>query len=145
MLIATSVRAYARAANPESLRVRSLGLLLLAPALLFGGVIFELLDGPSSEWLLKVAGKNPTLCLIAIPCLSIAPLIGLLLGQRHGAPASPTLAGALTGLLAGSLGAAVYILRCTDDSPLFVAIWYMTAILIVTGAGGVIGRKLLCW
>ncbi len=37
-------------------------------------------------------------------------------------------AGAVAGLAAGGLGAALYALHCTDDSPLFVLVWYSIGI-----------------
>ncbi|NJO35029.1 MAG: DUF1109 family protein, partial [Rhodospirillales bacterium] len=61
------------------------------------------------------------------------------------APASSMRAGAMAGLMCGALGALVYMLRCTDDAPLFVALWYAAAIAIVTLVGLLIGRTVLRW
>ena len=38
-----------------------------------------------------------------------------------------------------------HTLRCPDDSPLFVAVWYLLAIAIVALTGRVIGARLLRW
>jgi hypothetical protein len=65
--------------------------------------------------------------------------------MRHGAPTRPALAGAVAGLLAGGLGAALYAAHCTDDSPLFVATWYTIAIAGVTIVGSLLGRYFLRW
>jgi hypothetical protein len=43
------------------------------------------------------------------------------------------------------LGAAAYSLGCLSDAGLFVAIWYPAAILIMTGLGAAIGRRVLAW
>jgi hypothetical protein len=145
LLIMCSAMTYVRAARPEALRWGSARILLFPPLLILGGVVVELLQSPSSLWMMSLGGKNPTLCMIAIPSLSVLPLAGLILAMRHGAPASPAQAGLLAGLLAGSLGAAVYILRCTDDSPLFVAVWYVAAILAMAAAGRLMGAKALRW
>jgi hypothetical protein len=64
---------------------------------------------------------------------------------RQGAPSDPGLAGALAGLVASGIGASFYAANCTDDSPLFVLAWYPIAASIVTGAGFLIGRRLLRW
>jgi hypothetical protein len=55
------------------------------------------------------------------------------------------LAGAVGGLLAGGLGAMLYASHCTDDSPLFVALWYVVAIALVAVVGALAGRLVLRW
>jgi hypothetical protein len=55
------------------------------------------------------------------------------------------MAGALAGLLAGSVGASLYAIHCTDDSPLFVALWYPPPIALAALAGAVTGYRLLRW
>ncbi|OYZ89891.1 MAG: hypothetical protein B7Y01_03290, partial [Xanthobacter sp. 17-67-6] len=35
--------------------------------------------------------------------------------------------------------------HCPDDSPLFVAVWYCSAIAIVVGAGYLMGARVLRW
>jgi hypothetical protein len=77
--------------------------------------------------------------------LSLAPAICMLLALRHGAPSRPGIAGALAGLSAGALGAALYALTCRDDSPLFVLAWYSIAIAIVTIGSAIAGSRLLRW
>jgi hypothetical protein len=84
-------------------------------------------------------------CLASIPLLSMAPLAAMLVALRAGAPRSAGLAGAVTGLIAGGIGATLYATNCTDDSPLFVALWYPIAIALVALAGAVIGGRLLRW
>jgi hypothetical protein len=49
------------------------------------------------------------------------------------------------GLAAGGLAAAIYALFCDQDSPLFVATWYVLGVLIVTAIGAAIGSRLLRW
>jgi hypothetical protein len=80
-----------------------------------------------------------------VPALSIAPLLALLYSIRQGAPESPGLAGAVAGLSAGGIAAAIYAWHCPDDSPLFVATWYTIAIVMVTVIGFLLGRRLLRW
>ena len=64
---------------------------------------------------------------------------------RRGAPTSPAMMGAVGGLLAGGLGATVFAMHCTNDSPLFVAIWYALAIGLTSMFGLVVGRYALRW
>jgi len=49
------------------------------------------------------------------------------------------------GLLAGALGATVFAMHCTNDSPLFVAIWYALAIGLMAMFGLVVGKHALRW
>lgn len=65
--------------------------------------------------------------------------------RRRGAPARPTLAGFLAGLAAAGIGASVYAVHCTDDSPLFVALWYTLGIAMVAAVGAALGRIVLRW
>jgi hypothetical protein len=119
--------------------------LSIAPALLAGAVVIELLVLPQSQWMPQLVGRNARLCLTLIPLLSIGPLACLLAALRAGAPSSPGLAGAVAGLGASGIAATFYAANCTDDSALFVMTWYPIATLIVTTAGYLVGRKLLRW
>ena len=142
---ATSALAYRRSANPEAGSAHVTRTLLAIPLLLAAGVASELASTPSATWLTNLMGARPDLCVLSVSLLSVAPLIGLLLALRHAAPASAMQAGALAGLLAGSLGAGLYILRCTDDSPLFLSVWYGAAVALVAVVGALAGARLLRW
>ncbi|MCL2429688.1 MAG: NrsF family protein, partial [Alphaproteobacteria bacterium] len=61
------------------------------------------------------------------------------------APRSPGLAGAAAGLAASGAAVVLYASHCPDDSPLFVAVWYSSAIAIVAAAGFLAGARLLRW
>jgi hypothetical protein len=98
-----------------------------------------------SAWGTHLVGTKWLVCLTAIPMLSLAPLVAVLLILRSAAPASPALAGAAAGLLASAAGAALYAFGCFDDSPLFVATWYTLAALLVTVVGALAGHRLLRW
>src|SRR5262249_41943051 len=102
--------------------------LAAAPALIIMAVIIELFLVPQDAWSAKLVGTNSMICLTYIPVIGLGPLAIFLLALRHSAPAKPTLAGAVAGLLAGGLAASFYAAQCTDDSPLFVATWYTVAI-----------------
>ncbi len=121
------------------------GLLIAAPLLLGAGVVVELIAVPPAGWAASLTGQHAAFCLAFIPALALPPLAGLLWALRFGAPESPGGAGAAAGLAAGALAAALYAWHCPDDSPLFVATWYVIAIGLVTTAGWAIGRRLLRW
>jgi hypothetical protein len=127
-----------------SLAQRGLAL-AIAPALLACAAVAELLVLPESQWMPSLVGHNARFCLTLIPLLSLGPLACFLAALREGAPSSPGLAGAVAGLAASGIAATFYAANCTDDSALFVITWYPIAILMVTTAGYLGGRKLLSW
>ena len=125
---------------------RGRALALLVPALLLAvAVALEFAVVPPGSREQAMIGRSSDFCLFFIPVLSLAPLAGLLLALRESAPERPMLAGAVAGLAAGAIGAALYAWHCGDDSPFFVAVWYVTAIAMVTAAGALLGRRLLRW
>lgn len=119
--------------------------LLLAPGLLLIGIAGELLALPTENWMTALVGRNARICLTYIPLMGLAPLGLILLALRSGAPTRPALTGAVVGLIAGGISAAFYASHCPDDSPLFVATWYVLAIAMLTALGALLGRRLLRW
>jgi len=116
------------------------------PMLLLGLAIgVELASSSAGTWSARAMGSNSRLCLASITLLSVAPLVALLVALRAGAPRSPAMAGAAAGLLAGGLGAVLYAIHCPDDSPLFVALWYVPAVALVVLAGAAAGSRVLRW
>jgi hypothetical protein len=133
-----------RLARPAADVKSATGWLLLVPALLAAAALIEfVLVG--SQWRVKLIGSNSLVCLTAIPLLALPMLAALLYALRRGAAIRPGLTGAVAGLVAAGLAAALYALQCTDDSPLFVAVWYPLAIVIVSLLGAGAAQRLLRW
>ena len=150
--VAVAVLAYAlalwactRLISPQVGVRDTLAGLVAAPVLLAAAVGYELLTVSPADWYARAVGSNSRVCLVAIPLLSLAPLAGALAALRVGAPQSPGAAGAVTGLMAGTLAATLYAVHCPDDSPLFVALWYSLAVAIVALLGAIAGRRVLQW
>ena len=144
-LAATAIAAALRLAQPGVDPRPWLYTLAFAPLLLLVGVLLELATIDSATRAEKLIGQNWAYCLVYIPLLSLPLLVAAILALRHGAPTRPALAGAVAGLLAGGIGAALYAAHCVDDSPLFVAAWYSAGIGLVTAAGAFAGSRLLRW
>lgn len=84
-------------------------------------------------------------CPLIIAVLSL-PLFGALLWAMKGlAPTRAVLAGAATGLLAGTGGALLYALHCPENALPFVAVWYVLGMSIPAAVGALIGPRVLCW
>jgi hypothetical protein len=144
-LVLASIGALLRLARP-GMRLGGWSAALYAVVLALGlGVVAELLRLPQEQWLIQAQGSNATWCLRMIPLLAAAPFFATFNVLRGAAPTQPVIAGASAGLLAGAIGAALYTLHCTDDSPLFVATWYGLAILGVSAAGAIVGGRWLRW
>lgn len=118
---------------------------LLAPALILGACLAEMASVPQSQWALRLIGQNAVHCLTLIPTMALAPLAGLFLALRHGAPSDPHKAGAAAAFAASGVAATLYAMNCPDDSPFFVAVWYMIATSIVVVLGWFAGGRLLRW
>ena len=134
-----------RLSSPTTTPLSAMRALLVPALLLLAAVVYELLTVPASAWPSRAMGVNGVMCLASIIFLSVLPLAATIYGLRQGAPMSPALAGAAAGLLAGALGATVFAMHCTNDSPLFVAIWYLLAIGLMSMFGLVVGRHALRW
>jgi hypothetical protein len=93
----------------------------------------------------NLVGTAPIACVIYIPLLSALPLAALIVALRQGAPERPMLAGAVAGLVACGIGATLYATHCINDSPLFLAAWYVIGAAILTAAGALLGARLLRW
>ncbi len=78
-----------------------------------------------SEWMPTMIGNNAAACMIFIPMMSALPLAAFLVALRQGAPSRPALTGAVAGLASTGIGATLYASHCTNDSPLFMAAWYV--------------------
>jgi hypothetical protein len=103
--------------------------------------------GATDRYGLPVVGHpdvSAAVCVGTILMVSMPALWLILRVLQTGAAARPGIAGALVRLLSGALGAAAYTLGCTNAG-LFVAFWYSAAILIKTGLGAAIGRRVLAW
>ena len=126
--------------------------LLRRAALPAGGKLLPLLLAPGILLYAAYAGIDPEMgaepalaCMAGIMVLSLPALLLLFLALRQAAPTRPGRAGAMAGLLAGSLGTFAHVLTCGNDLGLSVLLWYGAAILIVTAAGAAISRRALRW
>lgn len=132
-----------RLARPAQPLGFSRWLLVLPAILLAAGIVGDLSIAQSRSWAERMIGNNARVCLMAIPMLSLPFLVAALVALRQGASTRPAVTGAAAGLLASAIGATLYAAHCGDDSPLFVAVWYLIAIAIVAGAGALAGKWLL--
>ncbi len=115
----------------------------LNAALLIPGVLpfalFALLD-PSGGDTVSAAWCSADIGLLSLPALGL-----ILAAMKKGAPVNPAKAGAVAGLLAGSLASGAHALACHNDHGLSVLMWYGLAVIVLSGLGSLIGRRVLRW
>jgi hypothetical protein len=144
-LLASALGLIWNLARPGAIPVGWLLAFAAVPALLAIASVVEMLTVPAADWGHRLMGSNAFMCVILIPMLSAIPFATLLLALRQGAPSHPMLAGAVAGLVAAGIGATLYGTHCPDDSPFFVATWYVIASAFMALLGGAIGERFLRW
>ncbi|MGI3170505.1 NrsF family protein [Pseudooceanicola sp. C21-150M6] len=141
-LFALALMLGLRASRPAAAPGTPKRLIWVVPVIGAALVVWAFVTTPASQRVTDWLGHSIPVCLPAITLLSMPILTGLIAALRRGAPLRPHLAGALAGLAAGGLGAALYSTFCTEDSPLFYGTWYTLGILASTGIGAIAGRWL---
>ncbi len=132
-------------ATPEGRDTARLWPLAVVGAAAIGLLAWAYVTTPVDARQMATVGKTITVCLVAIPLLSILPVATLLYTLRQGATTAPARAGFVAGLAGSGLSAAIYALHCTEDSPLFYVTWYGLAIMGVTLVSTLIGSRVLRW
>ncbi len=146
LLIALGAFGAALRLSRPGLGVGRWGLVLAAvPAMLALAVAGEMMALPRPDWMPALMGQSNGQCLGFITLMSVPLLAVSLWALRTGASTRPMLSGAVAGLLSGGAAAVVYSVHCTEDSPLFYAVWYILAILAVAVVGALLGARLLRW
>ena len=144
-LAAGAIGLTTRLSRPDTLRGSWNWFLVAVPLILAMAVVVELSLVPASQWEARLFGAHWLACLLLIPLFALPALVGLLIALKRGAPSHGGFAGAIAGVAAGGIAAALYVVHCPDDSPLFVAAWYTLAICIVALMGSLVGRLWLRW
>jgi hypothetical protein len=92
-----------------------------------------------------VWGQTWRVCTSLIVLLALPVFAAALLAMRRLAPTRLHLAGAAAGLASGATAALVYCLHCPEMSPVFVGIWYVLGMAIMTAIGALAGPRVLAW
>jgi hypothetical protein len=103
-----------------------------------------LLTPPEARMSAWVGGGMPE-CLYRIPLLAVPVAVALFLAVRGLGPTRLTLAGAAIGGVSGSIAAIAYSSCCQMDTALYVASWYLAAILFCSAIGAVVIGRALKW
>ncbi|NBZ86348.1 NrsF family protein [Stagnihabitans tardus] len=143
LLVALTALPLLRAlSRPGGRAGRALWLVALA---LMAGALAEGLTLPPEARFPALMGQHNWACLALVTLIGLAPLAVFLGFLRRAAPTDLPRAGALAGLASGGIAATLYALHCTDDSPLFVAVWYNAAVLGLAALGALLAPRLARW
>lgn len=104
-----------------------------------------LLAAPAGERLPLVFGETWLECPATIAWLSVPALWLAFRATRELAPTRLALTGTAAGLFAGAVAAFAYAIHCPETQAPFLAVWYVLGMLVPTGAGALLGRRLLHW
>src|SRR5260370_25093776 len=144
-LVAAGTRFLIKSARPGEPGRKPLLLIgLLLFAVLSAGIGALVLAHPAA-WSGMIFGPQWAGCLIWIPLFAIAPFASLVWALRREAPTNLARTGAIAGLVAGALGAAVFALHHPGGSIPFLVLWYGGPIVLCALAGAILGPRLLRW
>jgi len=119
--------------------------IVLALFLLIAASCVTLALTAPAAWSRLVLGPQWSVCLVCVPLFAVAPFASLIWALRKGAPTNLRRTGAVAGLVAGALGAAVFALHHVGGSIPFITLWYGGPILLCTLFGALLGPRLLRW
>ena len=144
-LLAGALAAVLRLSRP-GLRLGRVRLVVGAPVLAMWLLAAVVLLGATPETRnYLMFGVSWSVCPFYIAALSVPALVAALWAMKGLAPTRPALAGAASGLLAGTIGALAYSLYCPEMAAPFIGIWYLLGMLIPATVGAVLGALLLRW
>lgn len=128
------------------MRLGRVPLAIAAPvALVWLMAAATLLRAAPAEWPSLVLGGTWLECPVTITLLSVPATVMAFWALRGLAPTRLPLAGAAAGLFAGAAAALAYALHCPETEAPFLAVWYVSGMLIPTGIGALLGGQLLKW
>ncbi|PMS23928.1 anti-sigma F factor [Trinickia dabaoshanensis] len=114
-------------------------------ALVWSFALYIVVTAAPDERLALVLGETWRVCPFNIAFLSVPAFIANQIAMRGLAPTAPRLAGAVGGLLSGSVATVAYSVHCPEMGVAFWAVWYVLGMLIPTALGALIGPRLLRW
>lgn len=144
-LVVAGARFLIVSSRPGELRRKPLmliGVLFLALVSAGGAALVR---AHPAAWSGMIFGPQWAACLICIPLFAAAPFASLIWSLRKGAPTNLPRTGAIAGLVAGALGAAVFAVHHPGGSIPFIALWYGGSILLCALVGAILGSRLLRW
>ncbi len=103
------------------------------------------LFGTATPVMSQAIGGMWTTCTVSIAALAAPVWLWLMWHAKHFAPTALRQAGAMSGAIAGGVGAAVYSLYCPVFDAGYIAVWYVLGIGVCIAFGALAGPRSLRW
>ena len=134
-----------RLAQPGARRSAAVAGLWLPVLLLWAWAVAELAQAPQGARAALVLGSTWRTCVFNVMLIALPVGVALFGVLRHMAPTRPMRTGAVSGWLAGALGATVYALHCPEMAAPFLGVWYVLGMGACAAIGAGLGRWALRW
>jgi hypothetical protein len=144
-LVVVGARFLIKSAHPGETGRELLVVIGLLLAVIFSAGAIALVFASPSTWGGMVFGAQWAACFFCIPVFAALPFVTLVWALRKAAPTRLALTGAVVGLVAGALGAAVCAYHYPSSSIPFLAFWYGGPIVLCALVGALLGPRLLRW
>jgi hypothetical protein len=144
----TATLPFLRSLRPGLEKATHPGIIFLPFLAAIATALAMLLFVTPQTWRTMIRGANSASsarCLICIIFFAVLPFAALVCAIRQSAPTRLSLSGAIAGVIAGGLGAAVYAFSCSSDTIPFIAVFYGTAIALCAFIGAQLAPWLLRW
>lgn len=119
-----------------------LGIYVLFMVALF---VWGWIETPAGDRELAFLGQTHMKCLFTIPVYSWVICAFVIIALKNRASVHPRVLAMMAALISACAATVVYAFGCTEDSPLFYAVWYNAAIFLAAGIGGLVGAYFLKW
>lgn len=82
----------------------------------------------------RLMWRDGLACVFAMVVLSLPPAVALAVMMRRGAPVDRGASALAAGLASAAWGAAIFVLNCPHDDPLYLAVWYVIGCALIAVA-----------
>jgi hypothetical protein len=112
---------------------------------LVSGWLRDAVSPSDASLLARLDWREGVDCLKNVALLALPPVVLFGMLMRRGAPVQPRHSAAAGGIAAGAGAAFIFAFHCPHDDPLYIAVWYGGAVLIVAGLARLVLPRLSRW
>lgn len=113
--------------------------------ILVSGWLRDAVSPSGASLLARLDWREGVDCLTNVGLLALPPVVLFGMLMRRGAPVQPRRSAAAAGIAAGAAAAFIFAFHCPHDDPLYIAVWYGGAVLIVAGLARLVLPRLSRW
>jgi hypothetical protein len=144
-LAAVALACVERLARPDGEAQRRVGWLAAPVAAMAIAALVQWVLAPPAAHRTLLMGGSAAVCPWLVATCAAPIFFALAWAVRGLAPTRLRAAGAMAGLAAGAVGAAVYAVHCGETGGAFVLVWYSLGVLAPAAVGLILGPWLFRW